>query len=316
MSRHFEQPDSLEMLLDTMCNTFGGIILIALLVTLLARQTRAPAQTQDPALSAAALAQQADSVRTELREAQARLAALTAQAGEPRFTNRLELIRERQSLEQRRDQIERQEQDTRRLLAESAAAATTNLQSALAALRVRTEQARQAWLAASNETRVSAAAIAEAQGRIDQVQSDVRELDERRVRPLRLPREHATEKRPWDVVLRYGRVYPVHDWSQGRKVRNTASLAWERADDTGDFADPQPGLGWDLNSDARAWGEFLRRTPAQQYYLVFQVYEDSFATFNRLKAAVARCGLESSWVPRLNGTRLKAAAGGQAPPPQ
>ena len=34
------QNDSLEMLLDTMCNTFGGIILIALLITLLARETK------------------------------------------------------------------------------------------------------------------------------------------------------------------------------------------------------------------------------------------------------------------------------------
>ena len=33
------QSDSLEMLLDTMCNTFGGIILIALLLSLIAKDS-------------------------------------------------------------------------------------------------------------------------------------------------------------------------------------------------------------------------------------------------------------------------------------
>ena len=35
--RSFGHSDSLDMLLDTMCNTFGGVILIALLISLLAR---------------------------------------------------------------------------------------------------------------------------------------------------------------------------------------------------------------------------------------------------------------------------------------
>src|SRR5215218_408098 len=41
--RRRHQPDSLELLLDTMCNTFGGIIMIALLIALLSRDTDADA---------------------------------------------------------------------------------------------------------------------------------------------------------------------------------------------------------------------------------------------------------------------------------
>src|SRR5215212_9991705 len=45
--RRRHQPDSLELLLDTMCNTFGGIIMIALLIALLSRDTDAdPNATQ------------------------------------------------------------------------------------------------------------------------------------------------------------------------------------------------------------------------------------------------------------------------------
>ena len=35
--KQHEQSDSLEMLLDTMCNAFGGLILIAIMIALLAK---------------------------------------------------------------------------------------------------------------------------------------------------------------------------------------------------------------------------------------------------------------------------------------
>src|SRR5688572_11055317 len=41
--RRTQAQDSLELLLDTMCNTFGGIILIALLIALLSRDSTSDA---------------------------------------------------------------------------------------------------------------------------------------------------------------------------------------------------------------------------------------------------------------------------------
>ena len=42
-----EQSDSLEMLLDTMCNTFGGIILIALMISLIAKDAKPAPELTD-----------------------------------------------------------------------------------------------------------------------------------------------------------------------------------------------------------------------------------------------------------------------------
>ena len=47
----FRPGDSLDLLLDTMCNTFGGIIMIAILVALLAQQSPAPIVPADRARS-------------------------------------------------------------------------------------------------------------------------------------------------------------------------------------------------------------------------------------------------------------------------
>lgn len=64
------QNDSLEMLLDTMCNTFGGIILIALLITLLARETKvSEAETRAITENATAQRRQIQQAENELAHA-------------------------------------------------------------------------------------------------------------------------------------------------------------------------------------------------------------------------------------------------------
>ena len=64
MSRKREGPDgSLELLLDTICNTFGGVLFISILVVILLNMSSKQAETTPPT----------DAARAELIEAQARL---------------------------------------------------------------------------------------------------------------------------------------------------------------------------------------------------------------------------------------------------
>ena len=65
--------DSLDLLLDTICNTFGGILFIAMLVVLLTNQLSRDAATAAPnAESSRALRR----LRGELTESQSRLTKL------------------------------------------------------------------------------------------------------------------------------------------------------------------------------------------------------------------------------------------------
>src|SRR5687767_9075560 len=94
--RRQQQPDSLELLLDTMCNTFGGIILIALLIALLSRD----------ASSETAAAQRGENLRRELQSIEqqtneAEQLRQRLQTSDPTIAATLELLTQRDQLRQR-----------------------------------------------------------------------------------------------------------------------------------------------------------------------------------------------------------------------
>src|SRR5208283_4243725 len=91
-------PDSLYMLLDTMCNAFGGIILLAVLVTLLTsneRQSHAATatDTQEMLQRRLALAQ------TDLQQSMQLLASLRSKANDERWKKQLALLATRKELQ-------------------------------------------------------------------------------------------------------------------------------------------------------------------------------------------------------------------------
>jgi hypothetical protein len=301
MSRRFHQPDSLEMLLDTMCNTFGGIILIALLVTLLAReQRRSDLAHQLSSESAEIVQRRLVKAQEQLARARAYEADLQTQAANPLLAPRLQLVERRQSLQQQVQALEERRQSAQNQLA------ATNLQQRRE--QQRTEQAALARAVVEEQNRLEVL-----QARVLEVESQLREVMQDQSRRLRLPREHSTSKRPWDVIVRHQRLYPVQFPRSGLRVRNSTSIAWHSAaPDEGEFADPIPGAGWDPASPA--FQDFLRQLARDEIYVVFQVYADSFAAFNQAKRTVADQGFDLGWVPLETDKRLKTSSRSQAPP--
>src|SRR5215218_10279424 len=90
--RRRHQPDSLELLLDTMCNTFGGIIMIALLIALLSRD----ASSENATDHIQRLLESIERQTTEAQQLQQQL-----QISEPNTTAAFELLTERDALRQR-----------------------------------------------------------------------------------------------------------------------------------------------------------------------------------------------------------------------
>ena len=66
--------DSLDLLLDTMCNAFGGIVLIAILITLLTRETRRQFDERSSDLDRELIERQIASLQSDIREANEYLA--------------------------------------------------------------------------------------------------------------------------------------------------------------------------------------------------------------------------------------------------
>ena len=138
----------------------------------------------------------------------------------------------------------------------------------------------------------------------------------RQVQRLRLPHEHPTTKTHLYVIVRYGLAYPLYLFRQGEAERNTTALRWEQENANTRRIDPVPGSGINPETGLAALAQFLRSLPSDKVYLVFQVYEDSFAAFNTVKEATVKQGVEYTWEPRRNNAVLRLGATELPPPPQ
>ena len=96
--RRKKPSDSLYMLLDTMCNAFGGIILLAVLVVLLTNQEKS--QQAQTAGSQGALHHRVVVAQTELDQSLQLKSSLQAKADDPRGKQQMDLLVARKDLQE------------------------------------------------------------------------------------------------------------------------------------------------------------------------------------------------------------------------
>jgi hypothetical protein len=213
--------NSLEMLLDTMCNMLGGIIFIALMVALVAQDSPAP----PPAFYQAQAAQ---------------------------------------------------------------------LSNDLAAITV------------SNS-------MAEAE-----LQTTLLRLQDPHLHPatniMRLPNISDTTKKPWAVIIRYGRLYPLDTLAadgRGAPVRNNRTLSRQAQ-----YVEPRLGLGDEPEQGVASMAQAFKDSGQTNFYFAFWVYDDSFPAFISAREAAARLGFQYGWEPLPQDARLQLAAQGERVLPQ
>jgi hypothetical protein len=101
-----DPPDSLEMLLDTMCNTFGGIILIALLIALFARDSQSPtAPSSSHRESSEMFRERIEQAEADLARAVALEQELEARVTTPAQADLLQLLEQRDQVRSAADSL-------------------------------------------------------------------------------------------------------------------------------------------------------------------------------------------------------------------
>ncbi|MBI2826549.1 MAG: hypothetical protein HYX69_17900 [Planctomycetia bacterium] len=297
MSRRKRQPESsLELLLDTICNTFGGILFLSILIVVLLQMTGgARSKTAEPTLSAAELAdlrrQHAEALR-HLETVQAAIDKQRDLLDQFATAENVDLLRELQALEQTRESLR------------SHRAATISQ-------------------------------IAEAQASVDAVESDLAELDQHqkeleqqvavaerllqaevasRTTAARLPRQHATGKQEVGVLVRYGRLYLWHKYdSHGLRLGlNFDDMVVVKEHGTRLETAPKPFAGVVLEKgvDAeRRIREKLSGFDPRTMYVAVVIWEDSFAQFQILKNVLVERGLEYRLMPTEEGTEISDHGG-------
>jgi hypothetical protein len=315
--RQPQQGDSLEMLLDTMCNTFGGIILIALLIALLARETKvSEAESRRVTESGGVLERQIEAAEKELARTKQLQKELEARTANPAQTGALRLIEERERLRQKSALLD----DVARASADAARAGTTVSQeqviAQMQAMAATNREAEQKLI----EQRNLGTSL---QGRLEELKSGLQlesnrlaQVTEQQTQQTRPPQEHETTNSHLYIIMRYGRMYPLYLFHTGQPVQNATSLRWTQRTPTTRLVEPIAGAGLDPVGGEAAIAQFLRELRTDRVYLIFELYEDSFAAFNKVKPMVARQRLEYTWEGRRNDEPTLLGPGPLPPPPQ
>jgi hypothetical protein len=283
---HSNNQDSLELLLDTLCNVFGGIILIACLLAMLSRPKpeMQPANEVVDHESGILLEKKIEQARAELDGLQKLRAQLQSEddpSTRPLITQ-LEALKK--TAEQKRQ--ERAKQDE--FAADKAEQIIRDAGKEMARLREQ-EQALEKKLGVMNKDTEAARQNHDAiKKKLTDLQLELESVDTLKIEKLRFPRERQIDKPPAPIIVRHGQVFPLFDAS-GNPAPGIQHVS---SPDKSFTAVPQPGQGLMPLRDATRLREFLPALVGQNRYLTIYVYPDSYATFRELKKLIFELGLD------------------------
>ncbi len=277
--------DSLELLLDTICNMFGGIVLIAILLAVLSQQSGRQARP-DPKTPQA--------TEQEVKEQTARLAFLSN-----------ELVRVEQALEAQNKKAAPVPGVTAEEL--------DRIRSEIERLGIACETERQRQKTLDSEIDRLTKEIAEMNSRRTAMQT----------RNVRVPSAKSVDKRTVFAVVKGGSLYVLSDMSgshgPGMRPFNPAICTERRGTVSGTRAlqlalradavgQPVPAANEAVSGP---FGELLAHTDVQQELVSLIVYADSFAAFNRIKDRLVAKGIGYNWRPLKDGDAIPPIVDGK-----
>lgn len=279
---HSGSQDSLDLLLDTLCNLFGGIVLIACLLAIVTRQSSDTSPVTLP--ETAVLEKKLASARAELTGLE-KLREELQQARSPALDD---LLTQRDSLQaavsrlrSEKETREKMNSDTARKIVSDAEKEREALKEQLTLERLRLENA-------NKESSLASAAKKAAEDELHERVLELERANQAMVEKLRFPRERDTPKAPSPIIVRFGQVHPVET-----KERNThPSVEAVPGADGNRTITPIKGQGLDPKKDAAVLRSLLPVLSRGGHYLTIYVYPDSFDTFRELKQLVLDLGLE------------------------
>ena len=286
MAREEDEGGSLDMLLDTLCNTFGGIILIALLLAL--------------------------SVNKKSVELYDKLVKTD--------DNQSELIREREQLknslldlkDENIEILEDLEDDaySKREEIEEIKDNLDDFNSDSSSMEKLAQRARQKLKDMEDmETTIEEERLTmeEELSRLEAIfehQELSKELKKKPYRKVSLPQQKDTRKKPLPVIVAHGKMYPMIALNIGSVEKNEDGLLWNQTPDKRFQVKVDPQKGVDpMNDDALdLFLSSVRDAPRlvrQDFFLNLFVYSDSenFAIFNKIRDEAVLRKLDYNWIP-------------------
>lgn len=268
--RSAEQSDSLELLLDTICNTFGGIVFMAILVSLLT--TDSARSVVDPEGIAGLKLQSLDAEEALLR---AKGNAKTADATISAFAASMNLDAESiiEVFEPARAAVRDEPED---LLAEQIAKADQRI-------------------ATAQESLVEAEKdLATSEHQLAKAEADARTALLKARRPLRMPKSRDTQKRQAIIYVSESRMWYglyTNEHMKNAPLFQSAILTLDKRIGPDNLRRFSPGVTIkSAQAASDALDPLLARTDKGTVYLAFAVWPDSHDAYRFLRDEALRRG--------------------------
>jgi len=277
MKRAPDATSSFDLFLDTICNTFGGIVFIAILLAVMV-QNRALVVSEENAVGKPASAEQVRQAMASLAEVstQQKLLAISL-AAMPESYSTVDDTEFRQLREQ---QSELEEQIEAALEAEKQASATlAGLLEANAVQREENETVPQ-QLEELEELVAAAGAAYE------------RSLDAKQ-QTLRVPRVRSSQSRSMLILVQDGSVFLAKKATLANQGFNTAQVSTNTRIDTGIDITPKSGTGYRLSGGdgLQEFMQLVREADSGGNSLTIAVWPDSFGQFAELRERMVQSGV-------------------------
>lgn len=304
-----ESLDSSEMMLDTLTNVFGSVILIACVLAILPRHVMPPPLMAKEDARAQMVERRIDAAEAEIKRLQDDLVLLDQ-----------DLDLELAELESRRDSLKRTldglqfqlsklreaELDAAGLRALTMRSDPSEMAGRLKALKALRDQ-EQTAVGASREK------VKFLEQRLEKLAEEVDAADKGRFEMVRFPREKGVLRGSFPVIVAGGGIYPLN---LGAGLRsNPAVRRLPLADDPDAFrADLVAGRGIKLPEDRDILIQTLKAAVRQDHMISIYLYPDTHGIFQDLKAAIFEAGGSYGVEFQKEGARLTFGAGGTQPP--
>lgn len=282
MRRRQPQTDSFDLFLDTICNTFGGIIFLAILVAILI-QTRSVLHQPEQK-------DQTTHTRQEIRELQTRLAA--AQSSVERLTSELASLPEINPSDDFREFAK-----TKNEIAEI----DQNIQEMMDESKTKSKEL-EAIIAANEKLDEDNQKVPERLKSLTELvkkeDAAVSEIINTRQTTLKLPREKASSARSTLALLNADLLYIAGEFDGSRDEFDGPHVETKKT--VGGFR-VLPETGQGVGADNSQTASFLSRTVRQGQIVTLAVWPDSFGLFAELKPKLIKSGLRYQiWIQSPN----------------
>jgi hypothetical protein len=311
MKRRFQgasDSDSLELLLDTLCNVFGGIVLIACLLAILPRQKMKSPLVPSETASAAMLERRMITVREEMIRIEAEIGRIESSTdpklGEVQLRrDSLRRVHERLGNDHKdRQKRESSEADARALVAQGNP-------------EVLTERLRELNLRRSSTEGIESVAtekIRFLEQRSANLLEESANIAQGNTQLLRFPRERPSDDSPFPIILRYDAVYPLvigADFGLNNSIRRTTTSA-----NDGFRAEPIRGRGIAAPGKDEQLAATLKKAAGERLYVTLYLYPDSHLVLSGLKEALAKAKISYGLEFVKSERSLSFGAEGSMPP--